>query len=89
MKQKQDNISSECATCKNNSGNCWQKQDAKCVRYLPENNTNFIKIEGVVETPPEVDADRFCQMFINWIESLGYLYGGGIAPYEENNEKEN
>ena len=72
--------SEQCAMCKNNNGNCWQKQEAKCVRYLPEKNTNFIKIEGVVETPPEVDADRFGQMFINWVESLGYVFGGGISP---------
>ena len=88
MNQKRDNVSQECATCKNNNGNCWEARGAKCIRYLPETNTNFIKIEGVVETPPGVDADRFCQMFINWIESLGYLFGGGIDPYAENDEED-
>ena len=70
----------QCANCKNKNGYCWSSDDSRCVRYLPETNTNFIKIDGVVETPPEIDVDKFNQMFINWIESLGYLFGGGVSP---------
>ena len=75
--------SQQCATCKNNKGYCRTSQDEKCIRFLPEANTNYIQIEGVVETPPEIDTDAFSQMFINWIESLGYFFCGGILPYNE------
>ena len=47
-------------------------------------NTNFIHIDGVVEVPPGVDADIFSQQFINWIDSLGYYFGGGISPANDN-----
>ena len=76
----------QCSTCKNNKGSCWTDDESKCVRYLPKENTNLIKIDGVVETPPEVDSDVFCQMFINWIESLGYAFGGGVSPLMDDEE---
>jgi hypothetical protein len=53
---------------------------AGCIKYLPFENTSFIHIDGVVEVPPGVDEDIFSQQFINWIESLGYCFGGGISP---------
>ena len=56
------------------------------MKYMPPDNTNFIKMEGVVETPPHVDSDIFCQQFINWIESLGYIACVGISPYEDDNK---
>jgi len=54
-----------------------------CIKYLPCENTNFISINGVVETPPDVDEDIFLQQFISWIESLGYNFGGGISMKED------
>ena len=59
---------------------CWVVEGESCIKYLPLKNTNFIHIDGVVETPPNVDEDIFAQQFINWIESLGYCFGGGISP---------
>lgn len=76
----------QCSNCKNNQGACWTDDESKCIRYLPNENTNFTKIEGVVETPPEVDSDVFSQMFINWIESLGYAFGGGFSPLTNDEE---
>ena len=55
-----------------------------CIKYLPCENTNLICINGVVETPPDIDDDVFMQQFINWIESLGYNFGGGVSMNEDN-----
>ena len=65
-----------CATCQHKKNKCRVIDGLGCIKYLPCENTNFIHIDGVVETPPEVDEDIFTQQFINWIESLGYNFGG-------------
>jgi hypothetical protein len=54
---------------------------------MPLHNTNLTKIIGVVETPPEIDYDKFNQYFVNWITSMGWSFCGGCSPCE--NEKEN
>lgn len=73
-------ISKLCKTCQHKGGKCRVVEGGGCIKYLPLKNTNFIRIDGVVEVPPEVDTDIFSQQFINWIESLGYYFGGGISP---------
>lgn len=42
---------------------------------------NEISISGVVIVPENIDADRFEAEFIEWVESKGYKFGGGIAPF--------
>jgi len=76
--------SKQCSACKNYVGKCWSSDDSQCVRFLPLTDTNFTKIDGFVETPPNIDMDAFSQLFINWIESLGYVFIGGFSP--ESNE---
>ena len=69
-----------CATCQHQKNKCRVIDGAGCIKNLPFENTSFIHIDGVVEVPPGVDEDIFSQQFINWIESLGYCFGGGISP---------
>ena len=68
-----------CLTCQHKKSKCWVIEGEGCIKYLPIENTNFIHIDGVVETPPGINEDIFSQQFINWIESLGYCFGGGIS----------
>ena len=77
----------KCATCAHRGEGGCQGGEAECERYLPEEGTRFISIDGVVEVPPEMDSDTFCDLFIKWIESRGYLFGGGICEYHEEEEE--
>lgn len=79
--------SKQCSACKNNVGKCWSSDDSPCVRFMPLTDTNFTKIDGFVETPPSIDTDAFCQIFINLIESLGYSFYGGFAPESNENDE--
>lgn len=45
--------------------------------------TNEIQITGVVCVPENVDADKFTDEFIEWVESKGYTFGGGIVLFSE------
>lgn len=45
-----------------------------------------IEINGVVAVPESVDADRFTGEFLAWLKSKGWVFGGGIGPYDDNNE---
>lgn len=76
--------------CQNGIDCCTADPLHRCVRFLPITNTNYIKINGVVETPPEVDFDIFSQMFVNWIDSMGWKFAGGVSPYyaEDYDEEE-
>ena len=40
-----------------------------------------LSIDGVVIVPENVDADKFSTEFIQWIESKGYMFAGGIGPF--------
>ena len=43
-----------------------------------------IQIEGCVDVKDNpISADEFCDKFIEWIESNGWYFGGGIKPYAE------
>lgn len=68
-------------TCQNGNEGCIANPLHRCVRFLPITNTNYTKISGVVETPPEVDDDVFSQLFVNWIDSMGWKFAGGTSPY--------
>ena len=69
--------------CQNSDGRCYCHKDEKCVRFLPVKGTNMIKFDGYVEVQPEVDVDIFSQMFVNWVDSMGWLSFSSFAPYEE------
>ena len=73
--------------CQNGSNGCFCRKGDKCVRFLPLEGTNVIKIEGYIETQPEIDIDIFSQMFINWIESMGWNWCCILSPYEEDENK--
>ena len=78
----------------NNKSNCFdcQHYDAEfeqcftseenCIRFLPQNNTRVINIQGSIEVPPHITADIFSQQLINWIESQGYLATLGVKEDE-------
>ena len=68
--------------CRNGNGGCYSAEPEKCIRFLPLNGTNLTKIAGVIETPPEIDCDKFSQYFANWIESMGWSFCGSFNPYE-------
>lgn len=43
-----------------------------------------IQIEGCVDVGENpISVDEFCDKFIEWIESNGWYFGGGIKPYTE------
>lgn len=71
-----------CSNCQNGGEGCWISDKEICVRYLPLKNTNLTKIDGVIETPPNIDNDAACQMFVNWIDSLGWKFTGQTYTYE-------
>lgn len=72
--------------CRNGNDGCYSAEPEKCVRFLPLNGTNLTKISGTIETPPEIDSDKFNQYFVNWIESMGWSFCGGLSPYYENED---
>lgn len=37
-----------------------------------------IEINGCIEIPPEMTMDKFCDAFIELIESKGWYFGGGF-----------
>ena len=43
-----------------------------------------IQIEGCVDVSNNpISAEKFYDIFIEWIESNGWYFGGGIKPYTE------
>lgn len=62
--------------CRNGDEGCFARNPASCVRFMPLDGTNLTEIDGIVETPPDVDDDKFAQYFINWIESMGWSFCG-------------
>lgn len=87
LKRKQK--SRQCQNCQHREEGCWFIDDSeKCVRFLPECRTNLTEIDGIIETPPNVDSDTFLQMFSNWLDSMGWLFCGITAPYDEEKHKE-
>lgn len=54
-------------------------------KRLPKRKTgvpyDLIDVSGFVEGPK--DAEEFSDAFIDWIETKGWTFGGGIGPYVE------
>jgi len=50
-------------------------------------NFRLIEINGVAEIHPSVSLDQFSDMFIEFIESHGWFFGGGYKDIT-NEEKE-
>ena len=69
--------------CRNDDEGCYAREPENCVRFMPLEGTNLANIKGVVETPPDIDSNKFAQYFSNWIESMGWSFCGTIAPYED------
>ncbi|MBC3899201.1 hypothetical protein GH811_06175 [Acetobacterium malicum] len=45
-----------------------------------------MKISGIVEVNDNVDIYQFWDEFIDFIESKGYYYGGGLNEVDEDGE---
>jgi hypothetical protein len=69
--------------CRNGGDGCYAHEPENCVRFMPTDGTNLTEINGIIETPPEIDDDKFSQYFINWIESMGWSFCGSLNRYEE------
>lgn len=46
------------------------------VEAIPD--CRLMEINGVVEIYPIISSDQFCDMFIHFIESHGWFFGGGF-----------
>lgn len=44
---------------------------------------NELTINGVVIVPADVDVDKFTDELLAWMESKGYKFGGGVAPFTD------
>lgn len=69
--------------CRNGSDGCYSRDPENCVRFMPTEGTNLTNVDVIVETPPEIDDDKFAQYFLNWIESMGWSFCGTISKYVE------
>jgi hypothetical protein len=69
--------------CQNGGDGCFHHEPEKCVRYLPLQDTHITKINFTVETPPHIDSDAFTEMFINWLECMGWRCVGFSEPIKE------
>ena len=72
--------------CRNGGDGCYAREPEDCVRFMPTEGTNCTEIDGIVETPPGIDYDKFSQYFTNWIESMGWSFCGSFKKYEEKEE---
>ena len=72
--------------CLHGKEGCVDMRPTECVRFMPLEGNNFVKIGGIVELPPHIDAEKFDQYFLNWIESMGWFFGGMIASCDEDGE---
>lgn len=69
--------------CRNGGEGCWNVEPENCVRFLPTEGTNLTSIDGIVETPPNIDCEKFSQYFMNWLDSMGWSFCGSFKKYEE------
>ena len=72
--------------CRNGNNGCYSAEPKNCVRFLPLDGTNLTEISGVIETPPEIDSDKFSQYFSNWIDSMGWSFCGFFGPYTDEDQ---
>jgi hypothetical protein len=54
----------------------------KSILY-PMNSKNYISIGGLLEVPEGKNHNQVTTEFIQWVESKGYTFAGGIGPYKE------
>lgn len=71
--------------CRNGGDGCYSREPESCVRFMPTEGTNCTEIDGIVETPPDIDDDKFAQYFMNWIDSMGWSFCGSFKKFEEKN----
>lgn len=64
--------------CQHSNEGCYHSNPDKCIRFLSKANTNLVNIKGTVEIPSNIDVDTFEQYFHNWLESMGWYFGGTI-----------
>lgn len=69
--------------CRNGDDGCFSIEPERCVRFMPLEGTNLTDVDVIVETPPDVDDDKFAQYFMNWIDSMGWSFCGTINKYED------
>jgi len=46
-----------------------------------------MKINGVAEIPPNISEDQFTDMFIRFVESHGWFFGGGFKDITTEDEE--
>jgi hypothetical protein len=52
--------------------------------------SNYIQIDGVIETPNNINADDFIDLFLTWIEEEHKSYFGGYyCQVDENGDEIN
>ncbi len=73
--------------CRNGGDGCWFENPEKCIRFLPTEGTNLTEINGIIETPPNIDTDKFSQYFMNWIDSMGWSFCGSFVEYKEEDDE--
>ena len=73
--------------CQNGADGCWTLEPENCVRFMPLEGTNLTEVKGFVETPPDINNDKFIQHFMNWIESMGWHFCGSFKPYEDDEDE--
>ena len=69
--------------CRNGAEGCYTREPENCVRFMPLEGTNLTDISGVIETPPDIDYEKFSQYFMNWVESMGWSFCGSFGEYKE------
>ena len=69
--------------CRNGDDGCWTMEPENCVRFLPTEGANLTEINGIVETPPEIDSEKFSQYFMNWLDAMGWSFCGSFKKAEE------
>ncbi len=69
--------------CRNGGEGCFTIEPENCVRFMPVEGTTCTEINGIVETPPDIDYDKFSQYFMNWIDSMGWSFCGSFKKIEE------
>ena len=47
------------------------------------------EIQGCIEVPPEVTEDEFWNAFIEFVESKGWSFGGGIQEIQDTYSSQN
>lgn len=67
----------------------YRKAADRIIDVLPYANAKpdcrFIQIDGVAEIHPSISLDQFSDMFIRFIESNGWVFGGGYKDITNGN----